>query len=51
MARENNTFAKRQREVLKRQKAENKRLRRQKKRDIANVAGAANSEERTAVEP
>lgn len=33
MARDNNTFAKRQREMLKKRKADDKRARRQKKKD------------------
>lgn len=46
MARDGNTYAKRQRETLKRQKAEAKRQDRQKRKDQAgSPEGAANTEQ------
>jgi hypothetical protein len=41
MARDNNTFAKRQRETLKRQKAEAKRERRKKRKEEPDVRHAS----------
>jgi hypothetical protein len=47
MARERNTFAKRQRETGKRQKAAEKRARRQKQKELTNVTESPNSGDRT----
>lgn len=49
MAQDRNTYAKRQRETAKRQKAEDKRARRQKRKDSTSVS--ANSEKQPAIEP
>ena len=52
MARDRNTFAKRQRETGKKQKAAEKRARRQKKKEQANgVAATPNSVDRPVDEP
>jgi len=50
MGRENNTYAKRQREMQKKRKAEDKRVRRQKKKDAGDV-DETNAESRPASEP
>jgi hypothetical protein len=50
MARDRNTFAKRQRETGKRQKAEEKRARRRKKKEFAASAGDANHEDHPVTE-
>jgi len=47
MARDRNTFAKRQRETGKKQKAAEKRTRRQKKKELANGTESPNSGDRT----
>ena len=47
MARDRNTFAKRQRETGKRQKAAEKRVRRQKKKELDNGRESPNSGDRT----
>ena len=46
MARDKNTFAKRQRETKKRQKAEEKRVKRQQRKDEPGVDSVAEPEER-----
>jgi len=51
MARDKNTFIKRQRETKKRQKAEDKRARRQKRKEEPVVGPAAEPEERLAEVP
>ena len=48
MARDKNTYAKRQRETRKRQKAEDKRARRQKRKEEPNVGPLPESDERLA---
>ena len=48
MARDKNTYAKRQRETRKRQKAEEKRARRQKRKEELSVGPAAEPDERLA---
>ena len=50
MARDQNTFAKRQREMEKRRKAEEKRARRRKKKEQANEAPETDSVDRPATE-
>jgi hypothetical protein len=47
MARDGNTFAKRQRETGKKQKAAEKRARHQKKKELDNVTESPNSGDRT----
>jgi len=49
MARDRNTYAKRQRETGKKQKAEEKRARRRKKTDFAANARDAHNENRPAI--
>ena len=51
MARDKNTYAKRHRETKKRQKAEEKRARRQKRKEEPNVGPAAEPDERLAEVP
>ena len=51
MARDNNTYAKRQRETLKRQKAQDKRERRQKRKDEPDLPQAPLTAESVAAEP
>jgi hypothetical protein len=51
MARDQNTYAKRQRETKKRQKAEDKRARRQKRKEEPSVGPQPDSGERLAELP
>ncbi len=51
MARDNNTYAKRQRETLRKQKAEAKRERRRKRKEQANEADGSNRDDRLTAEP
>jgi hypothetical protein len=50
MARDKNTFAKRQRENQKRQKAEEKRVRRQKRKEVAGAPEIVTGDDRPAHE-
>ena len=50
MARDRNTFAKRQRETGKRQKAEEKRARRRRKKELGTPENGASHEDRPAIE-
>jgi hypothetical protein len=50
MARDRNTYAKRQRETTKRQKAEEKRARRRNRKDVTPSDGAVNDADRPALE-
>ncbi len=50
MARDRNTYAKRQRETQKRQKAEEKRTRRQKRKEFGADAGSASQAEQPEIE-
>jgi hypothetical protein len=50
MARDRNTFAKRQRETGKKQKAEQKRLRRRKRKELVANGGDAGYESQPAIE-
>ena len=49
MAQDRNTYAKRQREISKKQKAEDKRARRRKKKEMTADAGDAGHQDQTAL--